>query len=322
MKAQPPRTPKHAAAQDVGHPISVVAERAGVSPDVLRVWERRYAAIEPMRSAGRQRVYSDAQLARAMLLAEATRHGRNISLVAKLPHERLEALLVADGAARHAAMASGTRLTAEADNAAAEALACVAAFDSAGFEFHLRRALATQGVLHFIDDVVPALMRQIGDAWHAGSITIAQEHFATAAVGALVTDATHTAPAAANGPAIVMATPASERHMIGAALAAASARLAGWSVTQLGADLPLDEVPSVVARTRARAVALSVVYAPDAAATSAAIGRLHDALPDDVPVLIGGSAAATVAPASRTRVRVCGSLREMRDALGLLAARV
>ena len=34
------------------HPIAVVANRTGLSRDVLRVWERRYNAVDPARSAG------------------------------------------------------------------------------------------------------------------------------------------------------------------------------------------------------------------------------------------------------------------------------
>ena len=56
-----------------GHPIAVVAERTGLSRDVIRAWERRYGVVEPSRTAGRQRSYSDAEIARLSLLAAATR---------------------------------------------------------------------------------------------------------------------------------------------------------------------------------------------------------------------------------------------------------
>ena len=31
------------------HPIKVVARRTGLTPDVLRVWEKRYGAVSPTR---------------------------------------------------------------------------------------------------------------------------------------------------------------------------------------------------------------------------------------------------------------------------------
>jgi DNA-binding transcriptional MerR regulator len=41
-------------------PIQTVAERTGLTPHVIRAWERRYRAIEPERSAGKHRLYSEA----------------------------------------------------------------------------------------------------------------------------------------------------------------------------------------------------------------------------------------------------------------------
>ena len=56
------------------HPITVVSERTGLSQDVLRVWERRYGAVQPVRGPGGQRLYTDADIARLRLLLP-DRHG-------------------------------------------------------------------------------------------------------------------------------------------------------------------------------------------------------------------------------------------------------
>ena len=61
------------------HPIQVAARRAGLSPHVLRAWEKRYGdVVAPGRSAGGRRLYSDADIERLRLLHEATRAGRRI----------------------------------------------------------------------------------------------------------------------------------------------------------------------------------------------------------------------------------------------------
>src|SRR5215207_6184842 len=75
------------------HPIGVVAERTGLSPDVLRVWERRYAVVEPHRSAGGQRLYSDADIERLSLLHRATQGGHGIGHVATMSKAKLEELV-------------------------------------------------------------------------------------------------------------------------------------------------------------------------------------------------------------------------------------
>src|SRR5918997_5004894 len=85
------------------HPIGVVAERTGLSPDLLRVWERRYQAVEPSRSLDGQRVYSDADVERLRLLRLATTAGRSIRQVAGLATAELERLVGEDEAARQQA---------------------------------------------------------------------------------------------------------------------------------------------------------------------------------------------------------------------------
>src|SRR5580704_1762484 len=82
------------------HPIGVAAERTGISPHVLRVWERRYRAIEPTRTDGGRRLYSDDDIERLRLMALATAAGRGISRVAKLPTKELTRLVRDDEEAR------------------------------------------------------------------------------------------------------------------------------------------------------------------------------------------------------------------------------
>src|SRR5918999_1138203 len=82
------------------HPIGVVADRTGLSPDLLRGWERRYRAVEPSRSADGQRTYSDADIERLRLLRLATAAGRSIRQVARLASDELAQLVREDRAAR------------------------------------------------------------------------------------------------------------------------------------------------------------------------------------------------------------------------------
>ena len=62
------------------HPIQVVARRTGLTPDVLRVWEKRYEVVQPGRSGGGHRLYSDRDVERLGLLHRATSAGRRISV--------------------------------------------------------------------------------------------------------------------------------------------------------------------------------------------------------------------------------------------------
>ena len=74
------------------HPIRVVARRTGLSPELLRVWEKRYGAVEPGRTKTGRRVYSDKDIERLSLIRKVTLSGRRVGEVSALPIEALEAL--------------------------------------------------------------------------------------------------------------------------------------------------------------------------------------------------------------------------------------
>lgn len=62
----------------------------------LRAWEKRYGAVNPVRSAGGQRHYTDENVARLQLLVRATRGGRQIGQVGALPNTELQRIIEAD----------------------------------------------------------------------------------------------------------------------------------------------------------------------------------------------------------------------------------
>jgi MerR family transcriptional regulator, heat shock protein HspR len=76
--------------------ISVAAELAGVHPQTLRIYERK-GLIEPARTSGRSRRYSDRDIALLQRIQELTNEG--VSLVGVQKILDLESLL-ADASAR------------------------------------------------------------------------------------------------------------------------------------------------------------------------------------------------------------------------------
>ena len=51
--------------EDNGHrtyPIQVVSRRTGLSPEVLRIWEKRYGVVEPHRTHSGRRQYSEEEV--------------------------------------------------------------------------------------------------------------------------------------------------------------------------------------------------------------------------------------------------------------------
>lgn len=309
----PKRSPPSPEPTRTGHPIAVVAQRTGLSRDVLRVWERRYGAVEPARTPGRQRLYSDEDVVRFRLLAAATQHGRNIGQVARLSADELRRLVAEDERARPAAPATAGNPHSE---IAESAMALIRALDAAGLDRELRRAIARHGLRVFLEDTVPELMQRVGDEWHANRLSIAHEHLASAAVLTIVLDTMRAVPETPGAPRLVVATPAGGRHALGAAVAAATAAIDGWTVVYLGVDVPASDIVGAAAVTGAHAVAMSVVYAESVAVTESDLRAVRAALPARVPLVVGGAAVAGM-PALRSTagIVVCASIADLRAVL-------
>ena len=76
-----------------GYRIGAVSRLTGISPDTLRIWERRYAAVTPERSPGGGRLYGADDIARLRLMKQLVDGGDSIGAVATLGHDELQARL-------------------------------------------------------------------------------------------------------------------------------------------------------------------------------------------------------------------------------------
>lgn len=282
------------APESARHPIAVVAERTGLSQDVLRIWERRYGAVQPARAPSGQRLYTDSDVERLALLHAVTQAGRSIGQVARLATDALVALAEEDKAARERRSSSEGVSPNEADVVGAS-LALAQSLDAAALRDVLRRAAARTGIAPFLEGVAAPLLRRLGDEWHAGRLTPAQEHLASAVVHEIVVD-TMRGFAQPNGSArLVVATLAGEKHVIGAALVAATAAVAGWNVIYLGADLPAAEIATAARARGVRAVAISIVFVENRHQVLAEIRALRAQLPPTVTLIAGGAGSSSLA---------------------------
>lgn len=305
---------------DSFHSIKSVARRTGLSPHVIRIWERRYAAVKPVRTATNRRTYSEADIARLALLRQATQVGHGIGHIAQLPTEQLRDLVAkSDGPSAvllPQARGGTPGLTADAAGFVEEALACVEVLDAAALERVLSRAALTLGQQGFLTQIIVPLVQRIGDSWQAGKLRAAHEHVATAVVRTFLGNFSRPYQAADHAPRVLITTPAGQLHELGAIMAAVTAHNLGWTVTYLGPSLPADEIAGAAVQGRVRAVALSIVYPTDDPHLPAELIRLRQFLPAETTILVGGRAApAYEATLTQIGVVAISDLAELAKAL-------
>ena len=308
------------------YPVRLVAVRTGLSPHLLRAWERRYGVVTPGRSEGGQRLYSDLDIERLARLRRLVERGHSISRIASLPYDELAQLEEATGSAPAQDLSGAGPVEGQARARSIQefteaAMRAVRALDASGLQEVLERAAMTLGVTDFLETVAVTTLEDIGHGWTERSVSVAQEHMATAVfrrVLGWLLELYQT-----KGPAhrLLVATPPGERHELGALMAAISAAAGGWNVTYLGPDLPVDELLGAIGQMRAEAVALSLVQPGDERGVLSVLREIQDGLPPRVALLLGGAGAQSFqAEIESAGVHLIDSLADLRAALQGLAA--
>lgn len=268
--------------------MRVVLRRTGLSPDLLRAWERRYGVVSPGRTGGRQRLYSEADVERLALLRRTTLYGHAISQIAELSNEELERLLATTPVEeRPGPPASGD----EAVAAVTRSLEAIGWMEGATLDAVLRQAALSLGPLRFAEAVLAPLVREVGERWHRGELRIVQEHLATSVIAGVVGSLMAFSRAAPGGPTLVSATTSGQQHELGAMMAAVIAGSLGWKPVFLGADLPGEEIALAADRLEARAVALSLVFPIEDPAIERDLTALATAGAGKIAIYAGGPTA-------------------------------
>jgi DNA-binding transcriptional MerR regulator/methylmalonyl-CoA mutase cobalamin-binding subunit len=272
---------------NMDYSIRIASSRSGVSQHVIRVWEKRYSAVQPKRTDTNRRVYSDAEIERLVLLRLATAGGHSIGNVAKLSTPRLRVLV---GEASAQQFKSDGKVPAQTFHDSC--LQSVTALDTGQLEENLQRALIALGHQGLLRQVVAPLAQTVGKLWRRGVITAAHEHFLTASLKVFLGNTAGQFATSSAAPFIVIATPAGQLHELGAVMINAAAAQLGWRTIYLGASLPAAEIAGAAVQAKALAVGLSIVYPEDDPNLPNELISLRRFLPTEIKIVSGGRGAA------------------------------
>jgi MerR family transcriptional regulator, light-induced transcriptional regulator len=231
--------------------IGELSRRAGVSPELLRAWERRYDVLRPTRSPGGLRLYSLEDLERVRLMS---RH------IAEGLAAREAAALAARATIRRAAGAptGDSRAASAFDPIAARADLgrAMEAFDEAAAQAVVDELLAAATVDALLTDVLLPYLHDLGERWERGDVSVAQEHFASNLLrGRLLGLARGWGRG--GGRRALLACPAGELHDLGLIAFGLALRARAWRVDFLGADTPTESIVETAATTEPELLVVS-----------------------------------------------------------------
>jgi DNA-binding transcriptional MerR regulator len=254
--------------------IGELSRRAGVSPELLRAWERRYGLLRPTRTPGGLRLYSPEDLVRVQ---EMQRH-------------------LADGlaAAQAATLASRAPLDTPSTALAAadvrsELAAALHGLDEPAAQAILDRLFAVGTVETALSEVILPYLRDLGARWEREEVSVAQEHFASSVLrGRLLGLARGWGRGV--GPVALLACLPGEEHELGLIAFGLALRAQGWRVAHFGANTPLGTIEGAAEHLEPSLIALSAVTAEP---IRASLPRLRE-LASRYRVALGGAGAADV----------------------------
>ena len=280
--------------------IGELSRRVGVTPELLRAWERRYGLMQPTRSAGGFRLYSEADEVRVRRMTSHLDDGLSAAQAARAALEQRDS--------------PETAAAANPGESAAALEEALASYDEQSAHGVLDRSLATFSTEAVLVDIVMPVLHSLGERWAAGQLTIAQEHFASSVLrGRLLGVARGWGRGA--GPVALLACPPGEQHDLPLLLFGITLREAGWRIVFLGAETPISTVERAVVAVAPRAVVLSAAR-PE---PLRAVEQELTALATRVTVAIGGPGADAALAERAGAVLLAG---DPVDAAASFAARI
>jgi methylmalonyl-CoA mutase cobalamin-binding subunit len=290
------------------HPIQIVTRRTGVSADVLRVWEKRYAVVTPVRSPSGRRLYADADIERLRLLVQATRAGRPIGQVAALPTKALVALLDDEVPSplrprRRGQADAVPAVRSAADDLLEGCLRAIGDFDAVALDLQLRRAIVALSADDFLDAVVVPLVDHLRVHVLDGSLRRPHGHLAHAVLRRVLDHVVATATAPLHSRDLVVAPLGAHTHELDALVVAAAAAADGWRVTYVGANVPAEDVAETVQHVGGHVLALSLAASSGDRVIPRELRRLRALLPSRVEFLV----VATTADVQRAALADTGA---------------
>jgi len=290
----------------MGYRIKTVSELTGIPKNTLIAWERRYGLIAPDRHGNKYRSYSDQDVSLLKRLKRLTEDGYKIS-------EAVELVRSPDGQQPATARVANAN-SADVDvlaRARAELLPALLAFDPLAAEQVLQR-FNTLPYARLIEELYYPCLREVGEGWTRGEVSIAQEHYITSFCRErFMAMLMQVGGVRGTGPHAVCTTYPGDMHELGVLGTAVLLALAGWRITYLGPNLPAAELHKTGRTLKPDWVCCAMVMPAPPRELEAYIHMVRSGLPKRTWLVVGGAGTRGYDGPVPERVLVTENWREL-----------
>jgi DNA-binding transcriptional MerR regulator len=252
----------------------LVVSKTGVPADTFRAWERRYGLPKPYRDENQQRLYSEQDIALIRWLRDRKAEGLTIS--------QAIALLEADEAP-----ASTTEQPRSFEALRNDLIQVLLHFDAPTSDKLLSEAFALYSLDAVCMNIIEPALVEIGEMWHAGEASVAQEHFSSQFLRRKLLALFNIYDIPDGSATVVAACAPSEQHDLGLLMLSLLLVRRNFRVVYLGSDVPIDALQQAVAQVRPRIVCISAATPATANHALQSAHQLRASAPE-LLIFIGG----------------------------------
>ncbi|MGZ8544410.1 MAG: MerR family transcriptional regulator [Flavisolibacter sp.] len=259
--------------------ISELSRFSGIQSHTIRIWEKRYNALQPMRSEGNTRYYDGEQLRRLLNIVSLMKVDRKVSELARLPDEKLNKLV--------SAFTLDVKARDHEEYFISQLIAAGMEYNESHFEKLFSHCLLRYGLPDAYKKIILPLLNRVGLMWTDSSIPPAAEHF----ISNILRQKLYTAidalpPVKSSLPPWILFLPEEELHEIGLLFAHYLIRQSGQPSIYLGANMPLSSIKEIINSIQPGKILIFLVHNDDPLETTRYLQALHTATKK--PIFIAG----------------------------------
>lgn len=246
---------------------------SGIKAHTIRIWEKRYDILQPMRTDTNIRLYDLASLQKLLNITLLHDYGYKISKIATYPQDKIPSLV-------REIISSKTAKS----HAISEFKMAMMNFDQELFFNTYNWLIAEKSFKEIFHQVFIPLMNELGLLWQSDTITPAHEHFMSYLIKQKLlinTEKLQVLKQTKNDKVFVLSLPMNEIHELGLMYLNYEILLLGYKTIYLGESMPIENLKDLKKHFDSIVFVSYLTVQPERDILDEYIQKMSDELVDD-----------------------------------------
>lgn len=220
--------------------ISQLEQYSGIKAHTIRIWEKRYNALKPLRSDGNTRYYDNSQFRRLLNISTLINSGYKVSEVCKMTDENMFKL-IEDNLNNNSSIAKREQYL------ITQLITAGISYDEGHFDKIFSNCLLWYDVKNIYIKIIYPMLDRIGLMWASDIIPPLQEHFITNLIRQKLSSAIDLIPPVTfSDESWVLFLPENEFHEIGLLFSHFLIKASGKKVYYFGSNVPHENLTEII----------------------------------------------------------------------------